>query len=147
MLLVTTYSVAARTSLRNACATHEEVVLESLGRAALLRETELGAFLALRLREKHGEAVQVERTAPFNEFRDVPDRVREAAVAYEARESPSTPYAKFVVGTDHPSPGAMRDRELVGRGRELAEQDRELAGRDRELAERGRRVPERDRQP
>lgn len=112
MLLVATYSVAARTSLRNACRTHDDVVVQSFGRAALLRETELGAFLALRLRERHGADVQVERTAPLNEFRDVPARVREAAAAYEARDSPSTPYAKFAVGTDHPSPETMREREL-----------------------------------
>lgn len=112
MLLVVTYSREARTNLRNACRTHEAAVVGRFGRAALLRATDFGAFLALRLREKHGADVQVERTSPLNEFADVPDRVREAAAAYEDRESASTPYAKFVVGTDHPAPAAMRDRDL-----------------------------------
>lgn len=112
MLLVATYSRAARTSLRNVCRTHESTVVQRFGRAALLAESELGAFLALRLREKHGADVQVERTSPLNEFSDVPDRIREAAIAYEARESASTPYAKFAVGTDHPDPTTMRDRDL-----------------------------------
>lgn len=112
MLLVATYSREARTSLRNACRAHEETVVRRFGRAALLCETEFGAFLALRLREKHGADVQVERTAPLNEFSDVPARVRDAAVAYESRAHPSTPYARFAVGTDHPSPRAMRERSL-----------------------------------
>ena len=112
MLLVVTYSRAARTTLRNVCRTHEETVVRRFGRAALLAETELGAFLALRLREKHGDDAQVERTAPFNEFTDAPDAVREAATAYEDREQSSTPYAKFAAGTDHPDPDAMADAEL-----------------------------------
>ncbi len=112
MLLVVTYSRAARTTLRNVCRTHEGATVRRLGRAALLAETELGALLALRLREKHGGDVQIERTEPLNEFRDVPDRVREAAAAYSRRNHASTPYAKFAVGTDHPDPEALRDREL-----------------------------------
>ena len=79
MLLVVTYSRGARTSLRNVCRTHGESVVRRFGRAALLEETEHGAFLALRLREKHPDDVQLERTEPFNEFRDVPAAVREAA--------------------------------------------------------------------
>ncbi|MFB6177895.1 MAG: hypothetical protein ABEI99_12285, partial [Halobaculum sp.] len=94
MLLVVTYSVDARTTLRNVCRSHEETVVRRLGRAALLAETAFGAFLACRLRVKHGTAVQVERTEPFNEFAAVDDEVREAAVAYENRETPSTPYEK-----------------------------------------------------
>jgi hypothetical protein len=38
--------------------------------------------------------------------------VRDAAAAYESRESRSTPYTKFAVGTDHPAPAAMRGEEL-----------------------------------
>ena len=112
MLLVVTYSTAARTSLRNVCRTHEESVVRRFGRAALLEGTEHGAFLALRLREKHPDDVQVERTAPFNEFRDVPAAVREAATAYERRRNRNVPYAKFAVDSPHPSPAALKDREL-----------------------------------
>lgn len=112
MLLVATYSREARISLRNVCRTHEEAVVRRFGRAALLAETEHAAFLALRLREKHGADVQLERTRPLNEFVDVPERVREAATAYEKRDARSTPYAKFAIGTDHPAPATMRDREL-----------------------------------
>lgn len=112
MLLVVTYSRAARNSLRNVCRSHELTAVRRFGRAALLDETELGAFLALRLREKHGTDVQIERTEPLNEFETVPEGVREAAVEYEARDQPSTPYTKFAAGTDHPSPATMREREL-----------------------------------
>lgn len=86
--------------------------MRRFGRAALLAETEFGAFQALRLREKHAGDVQVERTEAFNEFEAVPEAVRAAARAYEDRESASTPYAKFVAGTDHPDPDALRDAEL-----------------------------------
>ena len=112
MLLVVTYSQAARTSLRNVCRTHEESVVRRLGRAALFAETHHGAFLALRLREKHPDDVQLERTEPFNEFRDAPEAVREAATAYEGRPNPNTAYAKFAVGTPHPSPAELKRREL-----------------------------------
>jgi hypothetical protein len=110
--LVVTYSQAARTTLRNICRTHEGVVVRRLGRAALFEETELAAFLALRLREKHGADVQLERTTPFNEFAAVREQVRDAAEAYESRSSSATPYSKFSAGTDYPSPSEMRDREL-----------------------------------
>lgn len=112
MLLVVTYSRAARTALRNVCRSHEGTVVRQFGRAALLDATEFGAFLACRLREKHPEDVQVERTRPFNEFTDAPEAVRGAAAAYEAREQPSTPYARFAAGTDHPDPAALKEREL-----------------------------------
>lgn len=112
MLLVVAHSGVARTTLRNVCRTHEDVVRQRFGRAALLAETELGAFLACRLRAKHGVDVQVERTAPFNEFRSVRTTVREAATAYERRDHPSTPYAKFAAGTAHPDPDAMAGTEL-----------------------------------
>ena len=112
MLLVVTYSRRARETLRNACRAHEETVVRRFGRAALLRETEYGAFLACRLRERHAADVQVERTEPFNEFEAVPEAVRAAAAAYERRDSPSTPYDRFAAGTDHPRSSEMREREL-----------------------------------
>jgi hypothetical protein len=112
VLLVVTYSQAARTTLRNVCRSHEETVVRRFGRAALFDATELGAFLALRLREKHGADVQIERTTPLNEFEDVPEAVRDAAAAYEDRDQPSTPYAKFAAGTDHPDPETLDAREL-----------------------------------
>jgi hypothetical protein len=108
VLLVVTYSRASRRTLRNVCRAHEDVVVRRFGRVALLEETEFAAFQALRLREKHGGDVQVERTRPFNEFETVDEAVREAARAYENRDSPSLPYAKFAAGTDHPSPEEMR---------------------------------------
>ncbi|WP_276273458.1 hypothetical protein [Haloarcula litorea] len=111
MLLVVTYTRAARRDLRNVCAAHEDCVVRELGRAALLSATEFGAFQALRLQEKHGLDVQVERVRPF-EPSDAPARVREAAGAYEARDQPSTPYARFAAGRDLPDPDAMRGREL-----------------------------------
>ena len=112
MLLVIAYSSAARQQLRNLASANAEAVVRRFGRAALFAETELGALLALRLRERHGPDVQIERTDPFNEFQDVPEAVREAARAYEAREHKSTPYAKFVAGTRHPSVEELRDVEL-----------------------------------
>jgi hypothetical protein len=112
MLLIVTYSSHARQTLRNACRSHEESVVRRFGRAALLTETEYSAFLACRLRIRHGADVQVERTTPFNEFLDLPEEIRTAATAYEHRETPNTPYDKFVVGTDHPTSESMRTREL-----------------------------------
>ncbi|MFC5368220.1 hypothetical protein [Salinirubrum litoreum] len=112
MLLVVTYSQSARATLRNVCASHEAAVVRRFGRAALLADTELGAFLALRLREKHADDVQLERTEPFNEFADAPESVREAATAYENRETVSTPYAKFAVGRDHPTLEELTDEPL-----------------------------------
>lgn len=112
MLLVVTYSTDARTSLRNVCRTHEASVVRRFGRAALLAGTEHGAFLALRLREKHPEDVQLEQTQPFNEFRDVPDAVREAAQAYENRPNENTAYAKFAVDSPHPGAAELKRRKL-----------------------------------
>lgn len=112
MLLVVTYSRAARQALRNACGSHEETVVQRFGRAALLEPTEFGAFLALWLRAEHGPDVQVERTEPLVAGRDVPEGVRQAASAYADREQPSTPYGKFARGRDHPDPGAMKASEL-----------------------------------
>ena len=112
MLLVACYSQDARQALRNVCNAHEESVRRRFGRAALLRETEFGAFLALRLRAAHGPDVQIERTAPLNEYADVPAPVREAATAYADRDAPSTPYGAFATNTEHPDPEAMRDSDL-----------------------------------
>lgn len=112
VLLVVTYSAAARTGLRNLCRRHEDPVVRRFGRAALLDSTEYAAFLAVRLREAHGGDVQIERTEPFNEFVALEEPVREAAAAYANRESKSTPYAAFAAGTDHPGPETMRGEEL-----------------------------------
>jgi hypothetical protein len=109
VLLVVTYSRAARRTLRNVCRAHEDVVVRQFGRVALLAETAFAAFQALRLREKHGTDVQLERTRPFNEFEAVDESVRAAARAYENRETPSLPYAAFAADTDHPSPEEMRE--------------------------------------
>lgn len=112
MLLVVTYSQAARNSLRNVCRTHGQSVVRRFGRAALFESTEHGAFLGLRLREKHPEDVQLERTEPFNEFQDVREAVREAARSYENRTNQNTAYAKFAVDSPHPTPDELRTRKL-----------------------------------
>mgnify|MGYP006297990255 FL=1 len=111
MLLVVTYTRAARRDLRNVCRAHENTVVRQFGRAALLSATEFGAFQALRLREKHGLDVQLERVRPF-EPEDVPDRVREAARAYEDREVASIPYRQFASGRDLPGVDQLRGEEL-----------------------------------
>lgn len=112
MLLAVTYSRAARTTLRNLARAHESSVVRRFGRAALFEATEHGALLACRLRERHPEDVQIERTVPFNEFADAPDSVREAAVAYEREAAKHTPYARFAAGTDHPDPERLREQPL-----------------------------------
>jgi len=112
MILVVTFSRAARQALRNACRAHEDAVVRRFGRAALFEATAFGAFLGLRLRERHGGDVQVERTEPLNEFVDELADPRDAAEAYESRESPSTPYAKFAAGRDLPSKATLRERDL-----------------------------------
>jgi len=112
VLLVVTYSAAARTGLRNACRRHDDQVARRFGRAALLKATAYGAFLALRLREVYGDDVQIEWTEPFNEFSRVDDDVLAAARAYADREAASTPYAAFAAGTDHPDPAELKDRSL-----------------------------------
>lgn len=112
MLLVVAYSRAARRSLRNVCRSHEETVVRRFGQAALLEATAFGGFLAVRLREKHGTAVQVERTHPFNEFDDLAEEVRNAAEAYEARDQAATPYARFAAGRDMPTKEDMRSIDL-----------------------------------
>jgi hypothetical protein len=120
MILVATFSRAARQALRNACRAHEDAVVRRFGRAALFEPTAFGAFLGLRLRERHGGDVLVERTAPLNEFDEELAGARAAAAAYESRESTSTPYAKFVAGRELPSKAAMRDQELSSGASTLA---------------------------
>lgn len=112
MLLVIAYTSAARQKLRNTERAYPEVVRRRFGRVGLFRETELGAFLALRLRERYGADVQLARTEPLNEFDDVPESVREAAQAYANRDTPATPYPKFASGTEHPSVERLREQEL-----------------------------------
>ena len=112
MLLVVAYSRGARATLRNVCRAHEEVVVRRFGRVALLEETKFAAFQALRLREKYGADVQIERTEPFNEFAALDSRVRDAARAYEDRERPSVPYRVFAAGTEYPDPEEMRGTDL-----------------------------------
>lgn len=75
-------------------------------------ETAFSGFLALRLRYKHGDDVQIERTEPFNEFADASERIRTAARAYEEQAKPNTPYGKFAAGTEHPDPDQLRGQEL-----------------------------------
>lgn len=112
MLLVIAYSSAARQQLRNVERSYPEVVIRRFGRVGLLAETELGALLGLRLRERHGTDVQLALTEPFNEFSHAPERVREAAEAFADREHASTSYAKFAAGTPHPDVESLRNREL-----------------------------------
>nr|WP_303651806.1 hypothetical protein [Halovenus rubra] len=111
-MLVIAYSREARQTLRNICRGHEESVVRRFGRVVLLEETEFGAFLATRLRVKHGGDIQVERTAPFNEFDAVRPAVREAATDYESRETPSLPYKQFRSETDHPTSAEMKEQSL-----------------------------------
>lgn len=111
MFLVITYSRSARTSLRNVTRAHEETTVRQFGRAALLAGSAFGAFQALRLREKHGRDVQVERVEPFVP-EDVPDDVREAATVYEAREKATVPYHQFASGRALPSPRELREIDL-----------------------------------
>jgi hypothetical protein len=111
MLLVVTFSRAARGTLRNICRAHEGIVVRRFGRAALFAASGLGAFQALRLREKYGVDVQIERVEPFVAS-DVPRAVRDAATAYEARENPSLPYRQFAAGTTHPAPATLHDQDV-----------------------------------
>lgn len=111
VLHVVTYSKAARGSLRNVCRAHEAVVVRRFGRAVLFEETELGVFLALRLREKHPGDVAIERTEPLDPT-VIPEYVIEAARAFENRSNPNTSYAAFAAGSEHPSVETMRNRRL-----------------------------------
>jgi len=112
VLLVIAYSRGARQSLRNICRTHDETVVRQFGRVALFESTGFAAFQALRLREKHGEAVQIERTKPFDAIESVPEPVRSAAAAYENREEPALPYEPFAERESLPTPAEMKSTEL-----------------------------------
>lgn len=112
MLLVIAYSRAARMTLRNICRAHEETVVRQFGRVVLFAATEFGAFQALRLREKHGDAIQIEQTRPFDEFDTLRAAVRQAAGCYANRETPAVPYDRFASGRDLPDSATMKDRPL-----------------------------------
>ena len=111
MLLVVTYSREARRTLRNVCDAHEEAVVRQFRRAAMFEATELAAFHALRMREKHGLDVEIDRVERF-EPASVPEEVRAAATAYEDRDAPSLPYRQFAAGSEFPAPGTMRGEPL-----------------------------------
>lgn len=112
MLLVVAHAKDARQDLRNACRRHPEAVVRRLGRAVLLDETELGAFLALYLRTRHGHDVQLERTRPFDTASLFPDRVHEAVAAYSDRDHPNTPYATIAARDDLPTTTALHETDL-----------------------------------
>lgn len=112
MLLVVTYSKPARQTLRNICRAHEDVVVRRFGRAALFEASGCGAFQALRLREKYGTDVQIDRTHPLNEYAEVPPKIRRAVAAYERRDHPHLPYTTFVARRPHPDPEQLRSIEL-----------------------------------
>lgn len=111
-MLVIAHSRPVRQALRNIEDIHPDAVRRRYGRVALFEPTEFGAFLALRLRAEHDGDVQVCRTVPFNEFRDVPESVRRAASEYTDREDPHTPYRTFASNRDLPDPESMQDRDL-----------------------------------
>jgi len=112
VLLVIAYSRGARQSLRNICRTHETSVIRQFGRVALFEPTGFGAFQALRLREKHGNAVQIEQTRPFNAAETVPEDILAAATAYERREEPALPYEPFAERESLPTPAEMKATDL-----------------------------------
>ena len=112
MLLVVAHAKAARQDLRNACTRHPEAVVRRFGRAVLLAETELGAFLALSLRDRHGPDVQLERTRPLDAERTIPDRVREAVTAYTQRTHPNIPYATIAARDDLPTTADLHETDL-----------------------------------
>lgn len=112
MLLVVAHAKAARQDLRNACTRHPESVVRRFGRAVLLTETELGAFLALSLHERHGADVQLERTRPLDPPRAIPDRVHEAVTAYADRAHPNIPYATIAARDDLPTTADLHGTDL-----------------------------------
>lgn len=112
VLLVVAHAKNARQDLRNACTRHPDAVVRRFGRAVLLDETELGAFLALHLHARHGPDVQLERTDPLDTENAVPDRVHDAVQAYAARSHPNTPYATIAARDDLPTARDLHDAEL-----------------------------------
>jgi hypothetical protein len=107
VLLVIAYSHGARQMLRNMSRHHAETVVDRFGRAALLADTALSGFLAVRLRTRFGDAVAIERTRPFNAHLDCRDAVRRAARAFEAREDRHVPYQVFAAGGSIPTKAEM----------------------------------------
>lgn len=112
MLLVVAHAKDARQDLRNACTRHPDAVVRRFGRAVLLAETELGAFLALYLRERHGPDVQLERTRPLDPSRTIPARVHDAVTTYANRTHPSTPYATIAARDDLPTTADLHETDL-----------------------------------
>lgn len=112
MLLVVAHAKDARQDLRNACTRHPEAVVRRFGRAVLLAETELGAFLALYLRERHGAAVQLERTRPLDPPRTIPARVHDAVITYANRTHPSIPYSTIAARDGLPTTADLHETEL-----------------------------------
>lgn len=112
MLLVTCSSAASKQTLRNVCRHHDETVADRFGRSALLYPSHYGVFQAIRLREKHADAVTVRITRPLDPERDVPTSVSRAARAFERRRKEPTPYEQFSAGTEFPSPRQLRRRRV-----------------------------------
>lgn len=112
MLLVVAYSTDARQDLRNASRRHPEAVVRRFGRAVLLAETELGAFLALQLRARHEHDVQLERTRPLDTDNGIPDRVHDAVDAYTSRGHPNTPYATIAARDGLPTTAELHETDL-----------------------------------
>lgn len=112
MLLVVAHAKDARQDLRNACTRHPEAVVRRFGRAVLLAETGLGAFLALYLRERHGADVQLERTRPLDPSRTIPARVHDAVSTYANRAHPSTPYATIAARDGLPTTTDLHETDL-----------------------------------
>ena len=100
--------------LRNMSRHHRETVVDRFGRAAILGDTALSGFLAVRLRCRFGDAVAIERTRPFNEHIDCPAAVREAAAAFEAREDRHVPYQVCAAGEAVPTKAEMLRESLGG---------------------------------
>jgi len=112
VLLVVAHATDARQDLRNACTRNPEAVVRRFGRAVLLAETELGAFLALHLHDRHGPDVQLERTQPLDVDRTIPARVHDAVDAYANRQHPNTPYATVAERDDLPSTDDLHATDL-----------------------------------
>mgnify|MGYP007047123754 FL=1 len=100
--------------LRNMSRHHTETVVDRFGRAAVLADTALSGFLAVRLRTRFGDAVALERTRPFNEHVDCRSAVRQAARAFEAREDRHVPYQVFAAGAAVPTKAEMLGEPLCG---------------------------------
>ncbi len=112
MLLAIAYSKSARETVRNMTQNYPEQIVHSHGRVVAFKETELSAFLVLRLRAKHGDSVLVHETETFNEFERVEKPIRDAARAYETRDKKHLPYHVFVAGTSHPTIEEMNTQTL-----------------------------------